>query len=144
VTDPKSYINWLNDPVMLPKVVPNARIMRYGYKSMWCGADAIRQNSSLVAHRLLLALRRERKVKQHSSPTILSPLLRRKLVGISFPTAYFSRPLFRRASSTEGQRHISHACPDVRTTRLIETYRHFWKLITTPRNGKASSSLRQA
>lgn len=33
-TDSKSYVNWLSDPAMLPKVVPNARIMRYGYKSL--------------------------------------------------------------------------------------------------------------
>ncbi|KAG9657517.1 hypothetical protein KCV03_g10180, partial [Aureobasidium melanogenum] len=59
-TDPKSYVNWLSDPAMLPKVVPNARIMRYGYKSMWFGQDAIKQNSSRVAHRLLIALRRKR------------------------------------------------------------------------------------
>ncbi|KAH0329153.1 hypothetical protein KCU71_g792, partial [Aureobasidium melanogenum] len=31
--DPQSYINWLSDPAMLPEVVPNARIMRYGYRS---------------------------------------------------------------------------------------------------------------
>ncbi|KAG9511616.1 hypothetical protein KCV07_g10049, partial [Aureobasidium melanogenum] len=35
VTDPGSYVNWLSDPAMLPKVVPNAQIMRYGYKSQW-------------------------------------------------------------------------------------------------------------
>jgi hypothetical protein len=68
VTDPESYVNWLSDPAMLPKVVPNARIMRYGYKSQWFGPNAIKQNSSRVAHRLLIALKRARKVKQRNSP----------------------------------------------------------------------------
>jgi len=67
VTDPKSYVNWLSDPAMLPKVVPNARIMRYGYKSQWFGPNAIKQNSSRVARRLLIALRRERQVKRRIS-----------------------------------------------------------------------------
>jgi len=38
--------------------------MRYGYESQWFGKDAIRQNTSAVADRLILALARERKVSQ--------------------------------------------------------------------------------
>lgn len=53
---------------MLPSVVPNARIMRYGYESQWFGADAIRQKASTVASRFLLALKRERKVRMMKSP----------------------------------------------------------------------------
>jgi hypothetical protein len=47
---------------MLPAVVPNARIMQYGYMSQWFGDDAIRQKASTVADRLLRALKRERRV----------------------------------------------------------------------------------
>jgi hypothetical protein len=64
--DPKTpqYVNWLKDEDMLPLVVPNARILRYGYESGWFGDDAIRQKVSTVAKRFLLALMRERKVSK--------------------------------------------------------------------------------
>ncbi|KAI9858972.1 MAG: hypothetical protein M1824_003973 [Vezdaea acicularis] len=55
-----SYLNWLSAEHMLPAVVPNARIMRYGYKSIWFGEDAIRGKASDVADKLLRALRRVR------------------------------------------------------------------------------------
>jgi len=48
---------------MLPAVAPGARIMRYGYQSQWYGKEAIRQKTSTVAKRLLLALRRRREVQ---------------------------------------------------------------------------------
>ncbi|KAH7123000.1 hypothetical protein EDB81DRAFT_913094 [Dactylonectria macrodidyma] len=38
---PSSTVNWLKDPHMLPKVVPNSRIMVYNYDSRW-HADAPR------------------------------------------------------------------------------------------------------
>jgi len=47
---------------MLPAVVPDARIMSYGYQSQWFGDEAISQKASTVAQRLLLSLRRARKV----------------------------------------------------------------------------------
>ena len=47
---------------MLPAVVPNARIMRYGYESQWFGPEAIQQNTTSVANRCLIALQRERRV----------------------------------------------------------------------------------
>ncbi len=56
------YVNWLKDIHMLPTVVPNARIMRYGYESQWFGEEAISQKASTVAQRLLLNLKRVRKV----------------------------------------------------------------------------------
>jgi hypothetical protein len=60
-------------------------------------------------------------------PALLPPLLRRKLLGVPLPTTYFPRPLFRRASGTEGQRHYQafRACSDVRVPRLTGEYRHF-------------------
>ncbi|KAF2135209.1 uncharacterized protein K452DRAFT_239791, partial [Aplosporella prunicola CBS 121167] len=58
--DGQRYINWLSNPEMLPAVAPNARVMRYGYESQWFGPDAIRQNTTRVANRFLLALKRQR------------------------------------------------------------------------------------
>ncbi|KAH8689728.1 hypothetical protein GQ44DRAFT_720443 [Phaeosphaeriaceae sp. PMI808] len=54
------WVNWLDKEDMLPAVVPNARIMRYGYQSQWFGEEVMRQKVSTVAQRLLLALRRKR------------------------------------------------------------------------------------
>ncbi|KAH5617588.1 hypothetical protein HBI23_253250 [Parastagonospora nodorum] len=54
------WVNWLEEENMLPAVAPQARIMRYGYQSQWFGEGAMRQKASIVAHRLLLALRRKR------------------------------------------------------------------------------------
>ena len=47
---------------MLPAVAPHARILRYGYQSEWFGKEAMQQNASIVADRLLRALRRKREV----------------------------------------------------------------------------------
>ncbi|CAG8973536.1 hypothetical protein HYALB_00002862 [Hymenoscyphus albidus] len=55
------YVNWLEKEDMLPSVVPNARIMRYGYMSRWYGDDAIRQKATTVADRLLISLKRKRR-----------------------------------------------------------------------------------
>lgn len=57
-----AWVNWLEEPDMLPAVVPTARIMRYGYKSGWFGQDSIKQTAGAVAQKLLVALRRKRKV----------------------------------------------------------------------------------
>ncbi|KAI0881544.1 uncharacterized protein GGS22DRAFT_192178 [Annulohypoxylon maeteangense] len=54
------FINWLSHPDMLPAAVPNARIMRYGYKSNWYGANAIQQNVLRVGDRFLRSLSRKR------------------------------------------------------------------------------------
>ncbi|RWA09422.1 hypothetical protein EKO27_g5687 [Xylaria grammica] len=40
-------VNWLADSTMLPKAVPNARIMRFGYKSNWFGS---RENEPQNTH----------------------------------------------------------------------------------------------
>jgi hypothetical protein len=60
------WVNWLEAEDMLPKIVPSARIMRYGYESKWFGEGAIKQKASTVAQRLLLALKRERKVRLYA------------------------------------------------------------------------------
>ncbi|KAH6383964.1 hypothetical protein HBI60_252390 [Parastagonospora nodorum] len=55
------WVNWLEEESMLPAVVPNARIMRYGYQSQWFGQEMMQQSVSTVAERLLRALKRTRK-----------------------------------------------------------------------------------
>ena len=56
------YVNWLSDARMLPAVVRQGRIMRYGYESQWFGEETISLKASTVAQRLLRGLTRERKV----------------------------------------------------------------------------------
>ncbi|CAN9196124.1 unnamed protein product [Alternaria alternata] len=58
-------VNWLQAEDMLPAIAPHARIMRYGYQSQWFGEGAMRQNASILAQRLLLALRRKREEYPH-------------------------------------------------------------------------------
>jgi hypothetical protein len=41
------YVNWLTDDNMLPKIVPNARIMGFGYKSQWFGDKSV--DTSIVS-----------------------------------------------------------------------------------------------
>jgi hypothetical protein len=51
--DPGSHVKWLEDPHMLPAVVPNARILLFSYDSRWhadapktrlhiCGEESVR------------------------------------------------------------------------------------------------------
>jgi hypothetical protein len=47
---------------MLPSILPNARIMRYGYKSDWFGTESIAARLSVLADRLLESLKRRRQV----------------------------------------------------------------------------------
>jgi hypothetical protein len=62
VKDPKSYINWLSDSDMLPNVVPNARIMRYGYNSAWFGVNMTTTSPRIVSQKLLEQLKFKREV----------------------------------------------------------------------------------
>ncbi|EFQ85034.1 hypothetical protein PTT_20181 [Pyrenophora teres f. teres 0-1] len=54
-------VNWLMEESMLPAVTPNARIMRYGYHSQWFDQEMMQRSVSIVAERLLKALKRTRK-----------------------------------------------------------------------------------
>jgi len=77
--------------------------MRFGYKSQWFGADAIKQNTSVVAQRLLLSLSRRRKVQHwrlHS--LLLAVIAKREITGESLPATDRRCPLLRRACCTEG------------------------------------------
>ena len=62
--DNSNRVNWLEDRKMLPAMVPNTRIMRYGYESQWYGEGAISLKAGTIAQRLLLRLKRERKVER--------------------------------------------------------------------------------
>jgi hypothetical protein len=61
--DNKSGVEWISNPEMLPKSTPEARIMRFGYDSLWFGEEPIRTTLSTIADNLLRALQREREVK---------------------------------------------------------------------------------
>ncbi|KAK5202599.1 hypothetical protein LTR41_011653 [Exophiala xenobiotica] len=54
--DEARWVNWLQVEEMLPKVVPSARIMRYGYKSDWLESASIKQSARTTTERLLVAL----------------------------------------------------------------------------------------
>ncbi|PQE28651.1 vegetative incompatibility het-e-1 protein [Rutstroemia sp. NJR-2017a WRK4] len=54
-------INWLSNPTMLPKNVPNARIMTFNYDSNWYGDDAIKVRLDHVANDLRRKVLRQRK-----------------------------------------------------------------------------------
>lgn len=63
--DSEEKINWLSDEEMLPKATPKARILRFGYDSLWMGSgensnskspDPIRTSLSKIAIKLLLCL----------------------------------------------------------------------------------------
>ncbi|KAE8848543.1 hypothetical protein PTNB85_02386 [Pyrenophora teres f. teres] len=56
-------VNWLMEESMLPVVTPNARIMRYGYHSQWFDQEMMQRSVSIVAERLLKALKRTRKLE---------------------------------------------------------------------------------
>jgi hypothetical protein len=52
------YVNWLQDERMLPAIVPNAQIMRYGYEPQWDNkVNTIHLKTSTVASQLLQELR---------------------------------------------------------------------------------------
>ncbi|CAI6035875.1 unnamed protein product, partial [Clonostachys chloroleuca] len=51
-----SSINWLSHKDMLPQAVPEARILRFGYDSLWMGETPIRTSLSTIAYKLLLSL----------------------------------------------------------------------------------------
>ena len=63
-TEPQTT-SWLGADDMLPQIAPNARIMRYGYRSQWFAEikeSTVRLNVAHIAMRLLLSLDRARKV----------------------------------------------------------------------------------
>lgn len=45
---------------MLPALTPEARILQFGYDSLWLGKEPVRARLPAIADTLLLALARER------------------------------------------------------------------------------------
>lgn len=42
------WVNWLVDAAMLPRELPNARIMRFGYRSEWSGPKEVETKKTQV------------------------------------------------------------------------------------------------
>ena len=88
----KIRTNWLEAPNMLPKVIPKARIMRFGYESHWFGDTAVKQSVSSVADILLQRLVQKRKVSlcpaifRKASPELMG-------IGLRTPANCFHRSL---------------------------------------------------
>ncbi|KAF3913606.1 hypothetical protein ABW20_dc0102989 [Dactylellina cionopaga] len=57
---PKREINWLKDSDMLQTALPKARIMRFGYDSIWYGPGAVKQRLANIANEMLTDLKYER------------------------------------------------------------------------------------
>ena len=58
-----SGMSWLEDPQMLPKALPNARIMRFEYDSIWMSKTAvIKPSTEELARSLLSQLKGKREV----------------------------------------------------------------------------------
>ncbi|KAK6522467.1 hypothetical protein TWF281_003028 [Arthrobotrys megalospora] len=57
---PKKEVNWLKDDNMLHAAIPGARIMRFGYDSIWYGDGAVKQRLANLANDLLSDLKYER------------------------------------------------------------------------------------
>lgn len=55
-------VNWISDNNMLPKVFPKARIMTFGYDSVWYGKAPPKLSLKGVATKVLIDLKKHRKV----------------------------------------------------------------------------------
>lgn len=55
-------VNWLQDEDMLPALVKEARILRFGYDSLWIGEDPVRTSIALIANELKDKLQKIREV----------------------------------------------------------------------------------
>ncbi|KAF3921277.1 hypothetical protein ABW21_db0206946 [Orbilia brochopaga] len=57
----KKEVNWLKDENMLHAALPTARILRFGYDSIWYGAGAVKQRLANISNELLTDLKYERR-----------------------------------------------------------------------------------
>ncbi|KAH6678000.1 hypothetical protein B0J14DRAFT_635182 [Halenospora varia] len=58
-------VNWIKDDNMLPSIVPNSRIIGYGYDSKWFGERAVKSGIQEMAKNLLFALKSDPERKKH-------------------------------------------------------------------------------
>ena len=58
----RSGVNWLKDDHMLPGKLPQARIMTFGYDSIYISKNPVRTSVQNIANKLLEALNSCRKV----------------------------------------------------------------------------------
>ena len=96
-------VHWLRDENMLQKVVPDARISVYGYRSQWYGPDAVQEGGiSPIANDLLHHIHLDRQgVSVMSAPELDMLLI--VLVEKQQATYYLYWPQSRRSSCREGK-----------------------------------------
>ncbi|KAG9235915.1 hypothetical protein BJ875DRAFT_398164, partial [Amylocarpus encephaloides] len=63
-------VHWLKDDNMLQKVIPNARISVFGYRSQWFGPDAVQTTIRAIATDLLHHIQLDRDGKNSKRPII--------------------------------------------------------------------------
>lgn len=95
---------WLVDEDMLPRFVPRARMMRYGYESYTCEKHAMHHNMTTLAQRFLAALKRERRVSLTLRFRIFWLILHQ---GRSYSANDSDSPLFWRLGHFEGCHPLS-------------------------------------
>ena len=101
-------MNWLTDPAMLPQKLPDACIMRFGYKSEWFGSEKVETKKTLVqdvAKALLKGLEHCRDVSQPKC-IVKATLTNRLAQGSNSTTTVHCSQLWR-------------PCRDVRSTPLF-------------------------
>lgn len=101
------WINWLTHAEMLPRNLPNARIMRFGYRSEWFGpVDAETKKTAVpdVAEALLTGLKHCRDVSRLGC--IEDAVSDNELEGSNSPATVHCSQLWR-------------PCPDTRPTALF-------------------------
>ena len=93
-------VNWLRNEHMLPRAIPNSRILRFGYESQWIGREAIQQRLPLVADQLLRNMMALRKVWHN---VLFPKIIRlRILLGVSVATNRIYWALFWRYHHRKG------------------------------------------
>ncbi|RYO77015.1 hypothetical protein DL764_010256 [Monosporascus ibericus] len=86
--------NWLRDELMLPGALKKARIMRFGYNSVWFGKKAVKQSLGTVAGGLLSALKMKRKECQQRPIIFIGHCLGGLVIEQSYITAKLEPDLY--------------------------------------------------
>ncbi|KAL4942952.1 hypothetical protein BDV06DRAFT_154049 [Aspergillus oleicola] len=64
-------VHWLRDESMLPRAIPKARILVYGYRSQWFGPDAVDIRLSTIGRDLLGAIKVDRQDAKNKKRPII-------------------------------------------------------------------------